>query len=71
MTTFVMGRALGVLVCTHCHAAVRAIRPSPALCPRCGEGVNFGRVTLVGGQRLCLTCAHPELRYWKPVAPEE
>ena len=40
MTTFVMGRALGVLVCTHCHAAVRAIRPSPALCPRCGASIH-------------------------------
>jgi formylmethanofuran dehydrogenase subunit E len=36
------------------------------LCPRCGEGVNFGRFLEVGGQRLCLSCAHPELRYWIP-----
>jgi formylmethanofuran dehydrogenase subunit E len=41
------------------------------VCPRCGEGVNFGRVALVGGQRLCLSCAHPELRYWEPATPEE
>jgi formylmethanofuran dehydrogenase subunit E len=41
------------------------------VCPRCGEGVNFGRVTLVGGQQLCLSCAHPQLRYWQPAAPEE
>ena len=34
------------------------------ICPRCGEGVNFGRFVLVGGERLCLSCAHPELRYW-------
>lgn len=34
------------------------------ICPRCGEGVNFGRFAVVGGERLCLTCAHPELRYW-------
>ena len=37
------------------------------LCPRCGEGVNFGRFADVEGQRLCLTCACPELRYWTPV----
>jgi formylmethanofuran dehydrogenase subunit E len=36
------------------------------LCPRCGEGVNFGRFLEVGGQRLCLSCARPELSYWTP-----
>jgi formylmethanofuran dehydrogenase subunit E len=34
------------------------------LCPRCGEGINFGRFDEVDGQRLCLSCAHPELCYW-------
>ena len=36
------------------------------LCPECGEGVNFGRFAEVDGQRLCLSCARPELRYWEP-----
>jgi formylmethanofuran dehydrogenase subunit E len=36
------------------------------LCPRCGEGVSFGRIAVVNGERLCLACAHPELRYWEP-----
>lgn len=36
------------------------------LCDRCGEGINFGRYEDLGGSRLCLTCAHPELRYWAP-----
>jgi len=36
------------------------------LCPRCGEGVNFGRFVDVEGERLCLSCARPELRYWQP-----
>ena len=36
------------------------------LCPRCGEGVNFGRFVEVEGERLCLSCARPELRYWVP-----
>ncbi len=36
------------------------------LCPRCGEGVNFGRFAEVNGERLCLPCAHPELRDWAP-----
>jgi formylmethanofuran dehydrogenase subunit E len=40
-------------------------------CPRCGEGVNFGRFALVNGERLCLSCAHPELRYWEPESPED
>jgi len=33
-------------------------------CPHCGEGVNFGRIAVVNGERLCLSCAHPEMRYW-------
>jgi len=33
-------------------------------CPQCGEGVNFGRFVEVEGQRLCLSCADPTLRYW-------
>jgi len=33
-------------------------------CPRCGEGVNFGRFVEVEGLRLCLSCADPALRYW-------
>jgi len=36
------------------------------LCPQCGEGVSFGRFSEIEGQRLCLSCARPELRYWKP-----
>jgi formylmethanofuran dehydrogenase subunit E len=35
-------------------------------CPQCGEGVNFGRFSEVDGERLCLSCARPELRYWTP-----
>jgi formylmethanofuran dehydrogenase subunit E len=35
------------------------------VCPRCGEGVNFGRFVEVEGQRLCLSCADPALRYWQ------
>lgn len=33
-------------------------------CARCGEGVNFGRFEERNGERLCLSCARPELRYW-------
>jgi formylmethanofuran dehydrogenase subunit E len=36
------------------------------MCEECGEGVNFGRYVEVGGRRLCLSCAHPELSYWRP-----
>jgi formylmethanofuran dehydrogenase subunit E len=36
------------------------------MCARCGEGVNFGRSSQIGGERLCLSCARPELRYWEP-----
>jgi formylmethanofuran dehydrogenase subunit E len=36
------------------------------VCPRCGESVNFGRLAEVDGERFCLSCARPELRYWEP-----
>lgn len=36
------------------------------ICSSCGEGVNFGRFVVVDGNRLCLSCAHPESRYWMP-----
>jgi len=36
------------------------------ICSRCGEGVNFGRFVESDGQRLCLSCADPALRYWQP-----
>jgi paraquat-inducible protein A len=35
VTTYVMGRSLGLLVCTHCLATVRAIDMPRARCPRC------------------------------------
>jgi formylmethanofuran dehydrogenase subunit E len=37
------------------------------MCARCGEGVNFGRFSQIGSERLCFSCAQPELRYWEPV----
>jgi paraquat-inducible protein A len=39
VTTFVMGRTLGLLVCGHCRATVRGIG-SRALCPRCGAPIH-------------------------------
>ena len=46
-------------------------------CAQCGEGVNFDRFvedpvrTDAGGAplRLCLSCADPALRYWRPIVP--
>jgi formylmethanofuran dehydrogenase subunit E len=40
-------------------------------CARCGEGVNFGRFAVAGGERLCLSCARPEERYWQPIGPND
>jgi len=37
-------------------------------CAECGEGVNFDRFVEKDGERLCLSCADPELRYWRPLA---
>jgi formylmethanofuran dehydrogenase subunit E len=46
-------------------------------CDECGEGVNFDRFVEIPPdsdfdpsappRRLCLSCAHPELRYWHPL----
>jgi formylmethanofuran dehydrogenase subunit E len=45
-------------------------------CAECGEGVNFDRFVerpapdgVLGGEklRLCLCCADPTLRYWRPI----
>jgi formylmethanofuran dehydrogenase subunit E len=46
-------------------------------CDECGEGVNFDRFVeqpqegrpAAGAEprRLCLSCADPQLRYWRPV----
>lgn len=38
-----------------------------AVCARCGEGVNFDRFEEVAGERLCLSCAAPGLRYYEPL----
>lgn len=44
-------------------------------CDVCGEGINFGRFVEREGVdgsshpvRLCLSCADPAVRYWRPVA---
>jgi formylmethanofuran dehydrogenase subunit E len=44
-------------------------------CDECGEGVNFDRFVEqpleanpgATSRRLCLSCANPDLRYWRPV----
>jgi len=51
----------------HVHvdpAELPGYKAERVICARCGEGVNFGRFEEVDGQRLCLSCAQPELRYW-------
>jgi paraquat-inducible protein A len=59
MTAFVAGRSLGLLVCTHCHATVRAIAARQAQCPRCGATIHarkphsvFTTAFLLGGAAL-------------------
>jgi formylmethanofuran dehydrogenase subunit E len=39
-------------------------------CAKCGEGVNFDRFGEKDGQKLCLSCADPTLRYWRTADPE-
>jgi paraquat-inducible protein A len=48
MSTFVMGRALGLMVCTHCRATVRAMGRTRALCPRCGAVIHLRKPHSIG-----------------------
>ncbi len=45
-------------------AELPGTRVDRKICVRCGEGINFGRFEVVGGEKLCVSCAHPELCYW-------
>jgi formylmethanofuran dehydrogenase subunit E len=36
------------------------------VCARCGEGINFGRFEEFAGETVCISCAHPDVRYWTP-----
>ncbi len=47
-------------------ADIPGTKSERVMCEVCGEGVNFGRYLEIAGRRLCLSCAHPELRYWRP-----
>jgi formylmethanofuran dehydrogenase subunit E len=40
-------------------------------CAACGEGINYDRFVERGGEKLCLACAHPEDRYYRPVKSAE
>jgi formylmethanofuran dehydrogenase subunit E len=35
-------------------------------CARCGEGINYDRYVESGGEILCIACAHPEQKYYRP-----
>ena len=35
-------------------------------CARCGEGINYDRFVELEGEKLCLACAYPEQRYYRP-----
>ncbi|MBT9332186.1 FmdE family protein [Paracidobacterium acidisoli] len=37
-------------------------------CAACGEGINYDRFVRREGRTLCLGCAYPEERYYRPVA---
>jgi formylmethanofuran dehydrogenase subunit E len=37
-------------------------------CAACGEGINYDRFVERDGETLCLACANPEQRYYRPAA---
>jgi formylmethanofuran dehydrogenase subunit E len=37
-------------------------------CDQCGEGINYDRFTRREGKTLCLACAAPEDRYYRPLS---
>ncbi|MGA7886216.1 MAG: FmdE family protein [Acidobacteriaceae bacterium] len=39
-------------------------------CAACGEGINYDRFIQREGATLCLACAHPEQRYYRPAKDE-
>lgn len=39
-------------------------------CDECGEGINYDRFVRRDGKTLCLACAAPEERYYRPVSGE-
>jgi len=49
-------------------AELPGFRGDRAMCDRCGEGINFARFEEIDGKKLCLSCAHPELRYWTEIS---
>ncbi|MFP5227180.1 MAG: FmdE family protein [Acidobacteriota bacterium] len=38
------------------------------MCAACGEGINYERFVRRNGQTLCLPCAHPEQKYYRPAS---
>jgi formylmethanofuran dehydrogenase subunit E len=39
-------------------------------CDQCGEGINYDRFLRRDGETLCLACADPEQRYYRPLSSE-
>jgi len=39
-------------------------------CAECGEGINYGRFIERDGATLCMACAYPEQRYYRPANGE-
>ena len=39
-------------------------------CDECGEGINYDRFIRRDGKTLCLACANPDERYYRPLSSE-
>lgn len=40
-------------------------------CDQCGEGINYDRYVVREDETLCMACAHPEQRYYRPAKEPE
>jgi paraquat-inducible protein A len=57
VTAIIAGRSVGLLVCTHCHATVRAIAAGQAKCPRCGASIHARKPHSLATTATLIGCA--------------
>jgi paraquat-inducible protein A len=57
VTTVVMGRRVGLLVCAHCRNTVRASGAAALRCPRCGAPIHLRKPGSIATTSALIVCA--------------